>query len=289
VSPTVSVVIPAFNRASTLGRAIESCRAQTRPVAEIVVVDDGSTDGTPALLSELSRVEPRLVPVRLPRNRGAQAARLEGIRASRSDWIAFLDSDDELLPDSVRARLAAASSCGFEPGLVYGDVLVAGSGEETRMRLRAFSGQAFRELCRLLSFAYYGTLLVRRRCFETCGYPSPDFPAMQDEDMVLTVAKLFPVLHCGADVVRSHPTPGRLSDDWRASSRGSFLLLRKYRPDILRFYGPVGYFFAALRAANLSLYFWLESGGRRVHPLGRAGPWLVSGVLRRVLALDGTR
>ncbi len=87
---TVSVVIPTFNRARVISRALESVFLQTRPPDEILLVDDGSTDDTAA------QVRAEFPGVRLieQENRGVSAARNAGIRAATGTWIALLDSDD---------------------------------------------------------------------------------------------------------------------------------------------------------------------------------------------------
>ena len=100
VSLTLSVVIPTFNRASFLRRAIESARSQLREGDEIIVVDDGSTDETPSLLEEY-REEIRVL--RGDRG-GAGVARNRGIRAAAGDLVAFLDSDDEWFPHKTELQ-----------------------------------------------------------------------------------------------------------------------------------------------------------------------------------------
>ncbi len=97
MKPRFSVVIPAFNAAATLARAIESVRAQTWPAHEIIVVDDGSTDAT-------AEVAHRFADVRLIRqaNGGVSVARNTGAAAATADWLAFLDADDSYAPDRLR-------------------------------------------------------------------------------------------------------------------------------------------------------------------------------------------
>lgn len=96
----ISAVIPAYNCRAYIGRAIESVLAQTRPADEIIVVDDGSTDGTNA---EIERYKDRIIHIR-QENLGASEARNAGIRRATGDWIAFLDGDDEWLPDKLRKQ-----------------------------------------------------------------------------------------------------------------------------------------------------------------------------------------
>ncbi|HKR56753.1 MAG TPA: glycosyltransferase family 2 protein [Gemmatimonadales bacterium] len=101
MAPRVSVVIPTYNRSHTLVRALESVFAQSEPVLEIIVVDDGSTDDTQAVLRKFGdRVRPIL-----KSNGGAGAARNAGIEAARGEFVAFLDDDDAWLTDKVREQV----------------------------------------------------------------------------------------------------------------------------------------------------------------------------------------
>ena len=104
----ISIIIPVFNRARLIGRAVHSVLKQTYPELEIIVVDDGSKDSTSQVMSDLTREDRRIRYLRHESNRGAQAARNTGIRAARGDWIGFLDSDDQFLPHSLEARLDVA-------------------------------------------------------------------------------------------------------------------------------------------------------------------------------------
>jgi glycosyltransferase involved in cell wall biosynthesis len=94
--PLFSVVIPTFNRANLIGRAIDSVLAQTMGDFEIIVVDDGSSDGTREVVNALTDPRIRLIP--LASNQGAAAARNAGIAAARGELISLLDSDDEYAP-----------------------------------------------------------------------------------------------------------------------------------------------------------------------------------------------
>ena len=96
-TPRISVVVPAYNAAGYLGRALASIDAQTYPVTEIVVVDDGSTDET----AELVRSHFPHVRYIQQNNAGVAAARNHGIQVAHGDWIAFLDADDDWLPNRI--------------------------------------------------------------------------------------------------------------------------------------------------------------------------------------------
>jgi glycosyltransferase involved in cell wall biosynthesis len=118
-SELVSVVLPTWNRADTLRRAIWSVLDQTHRNLELIVVDDGSTDQTAALVGGLG--EPRLRYVRLERNRGQAAARNAGIAACRGELIAFQDSDDVWMPTKLARQLEVLRTVAGVAG-VYSDL-----------------------------------------------------------------------------------------------------------------------------------------------------------------------
>jgi glycosyltransferase involved in cell wall biosynthesis len=110
-------VLPTFNRAALLERALASVRAQTRPACEVVVVDDGSSDDT---AERMRRLRP-WVRALFQRNRGAAAARNRGVRAVRADWVAFLDDDDVWAPDHLERVAAAIEATGGAAGFYFRD------------------------------------------------------------------------------------------------------------------------------------------------------------------------
>ena len=99
----VSVVIPAYNRERSIGRAISAVLAQTYGNIEIVVVDDASSDGTAGRVAEIDHPKVRLV--RHTHNRGAAAARNSGVAAANGAWVAFQDSDDDWLPEKIARQV----------------------------------------------------------------------------------------------------------------------------------------------------------------------------------------
>lgn len=110
--PGVSVIVPVHNRASIVGRALESILTQTFRDFEIIVIDDGSADNLRAAVAQFE--DSRIRCVSLPHRRGAAAARNAGITVSRGEWIAFLDSDDEWLPQKLERQVAALEQPGFD-------------------------------------------------------------------------------------------------------------------------------------------------------------------------------
>ncbi len=171
--PLISCIIPVFNGEQYLASAVESVLAQSCGPIEIVVVDDGSTDGTPAVAGAF---EPRLTYVRQPR-KGPAAARNRGVEQSSAELVAFLDADDVWLPEKVSLQVRwleehpGADLC-FSGFRNFWDPAVRQ--EEARYRGHALS-QASETLC-------ISTLLARRSAFVRFGRFDEEF--MQNENAV---------------------------------------------------------------------------------------------------------
>lgn len=119
---TVSAVIPTFNRLGYLQRAIDSVFAQTVPVDEVLVIDDGSTDGTADALQTQYGARVRIV---RQANTGVSGARRRGIQEARGEWIAFLDSDDVWTTAHNQNLLHAAASVPEDVAWIFGDFRIA--------------------------------------------------------------------------------------------------------------------------------------------------------------------
>lgn len=103
--PLVSIITCAYNAEATVRRCHASVRSQTLQDWEHIVVDDGSSDQTSSILEQLAEKEPRLKVILQPGNEGAGRARNHGIEAAQGRFIAFIDSDDEWLPDKLRVQI----------------------------------------------------------------------------------------------------------------------------------------------------------------------------------------
>lgn len=203
----VTVIIPTRDRAAFLQGAIDSARAQDQSPAEILVVDDGSRDSTPALLAGL---KDSVRVLRLDQSRGQSAAMNAGIAGARSDWIAWLDDDDYFLPAKLRLQLASRRDP--RVGLLVTAHYIAdqaGRPLETRL-LPEFSENS--EVLRLLlrgSIFLGPTALVRRAAYLELG-PTPydeTLPRAADYAMWWRLARRWrvEVLQVPLTVVRRHP------------------------------------------------------------------------------------
>lgn len=116
----VSVIVPTYNRAYCLARAINSALAQTHPEIEVIVVDDGSTDSTPDVLAQEYGDNPRVHYIRRS-NGGAAAARNSALRLARGEFVGFLDSDDVWMPWKIELQLACLAHFP-EAGMIWSDM-----------------------------------------------------------------------------------------------------------------------------------------------------------------------
>jgi hypothetical protein len=116
----VSAIIPTFNRRDYVSRAIDSVLSQTAPVDEVIVVDDGSTDGTADAIQARYGDRVRLI---RQENMGVSGARWRGTKEARGEWVAFLDSDDEWVPRRQADFLAAAGKLPTDVAWLFGDML----------------------------------------------------------------------------------------------------------------------------------------------------------------------
>lgn len=114
----VSIVLPTYNRAHSVPESIESILRQTYPYWELLVIDDGSTDNTEEIVAGLAASDTRVHYYRQPQNKGAAAARNEGIKRARYEYIAFQDSDDIWKEDKLEKQMTVFARK-QETGLVY--------------------------------------------------------------------------------------------------------------------------------------------------------------------------
>jgi len=197
----VSVIIPCYNQAHFLREAIESVLSQIYQNFEIVVIDDGSTDETPNIAGQYPQV--RYIK---QTNQGLAAARNAGLQASRGRYLVFLDADDRLLPNALRAGLQCFEEhpdCAFVSG-GYRRIDKAGVGidEPTPARIEKDHYLAF---LRGNYVGMHGTVLYQRQFLTACGGFNSALPVCEDYELYLRLARSHPV-HCHDAVVAEYRT-----------------------------------------------------------------------------------
>lgn len=188
-APLVTVVIPVFNREATIEAALASVQAQTFSGWEAIVVDDGSVDSTQEKIIHFTRKDSRITLKSHARRRGAQAARNTGIDAARTKWVAFLDSDDLWLPNSLELRLRAANDYAME--VVHsGAYMIDEDGKRSVYELPALHGWIYRDILRGPGPMFQG-LLVSADALRRIGGLDERVVAMQEWDTAIRLSKHY--------------------------------------------------------------------------------------------------
>ncbi len=184
----ISVVIPTHNRASLVCRAIRSVLDQTLAPREIIVVDDGSVDGTALLLA---RTFPSVTVLRQA-NAGVSAARNRGIDAAGGEWIALLDSDDEWLPRKLESQ-ATLMIGNPELRVCHTDEIWIRNGRRVNPGRRHAKpeGRIFRQ-CLPLCCVSPSSVMLHGSVLADAGLFDPDMPACEDYDLWLRIFQHYP-------------------------------------------------------------------------------------------------
>jgi glycosyltransferase involved in cell wall biosynthesis len=179
--PLISVVVTCFNRANTIERAIESICLQTYPNLEIIVVDDASTDASLAVIATLK--DPRLTLIANPINKGVGGAKNVGIRAAKGDYIAFLDSDDEWLPEKLTKQLAFIGK--GPKHICFSECFIQRA--DGRRFLRSYENfpSSLEAIASGQMYNFGSTLLAHRSCFESVGMIDEHLKRFEDRAWVL--------------------------------------------------------------------------------------------------------
>ena len=221
--PVVTVVTPVWNAAATLGQAVASVQGQTRGDWELLIVDDGSIDGSRALAGGLAAGDARIRLLGWADNRGAAAARNEGIRAARGRFIAFLDADDLWRPEKLAVQIR------------YMEQMAAPFTFASYRRINA-AGRPL-GVVRAPARVDYAELLkgnaipCQTAAFDRMHYgrvEMPDLRRRQDYGLWLTLLARGGEAHGLPDVLADHRIrPGSLSNNKLAAAAGTWRVYRE--------------------------------------------------------------
>lgn len=231
--PSVTVIIPAYNRAGYIEAAVTSVLRQTYSNVRVIVVDDASIDGTFETVQRLTDLDPRVQGMRHTQRRGAQVARNTGIEASRGEWIAFLDSDDTYLPDSIELRMRAAIACDAE--VVHSACDAIGpDGRLMRYPVPPLQGDVLRSLLAAPG-PVFPSLLVRRHVLDEIGLLDPMIKSFQEWDTSIRLAELAKFAFVAEPTfIYDMRTGGAISRSHRAAADGYQQIVIKHGLAMLR-------------------------------------------------------
>ena len=188
----ISVIIPTFNRTILLKRALNSVISQTFPPAEIIVVDDGSTDRSSEQM--IRRIFPQVKYIWQP-NKGVSNARNRGLKEAGGEWLAFLDSDDEWLPKKLNCqRLALQHRPQFR--MCHSDEIWIRHGQRVNpMKKHVKQGGAIFYHCLPRCVISPSAVLIHRTIFDRVGNFNDSLPACEDYDLWLRICAIYHVLY----------------------------------------------------------------------------------------------
>ena len=194
----ISVIIPTYNRKNTLPRAVESVLNQTYRPIEIIVVDDGSTDGTKEWFSEMYPLVHYIYQV----NSGVSSARNTGINSARGDWIALLDSDDEWLPDKLEIQVKLLQNNAELRFCHTNEIWIRNGVRINQMKKhQKYGGNIFKkclDICRISpSSSLFHTSVIK-----DVGLFDESLDVCEDYDLWLRITAKYPVLFLDQPLIK---------------------------------------------------------------------------------------
>jgi glycosyltransferase involved in cell wall biosynthesis len=191
--PTVSVIIPTYNQANFIDKAIESVLSQTYQDFEIIVINDGSTDNTEEIIRGFK--DKRVKYVKKYKNKGISVARNIGIKVARGKYIALLDSDDEWLPEKLDKQIKILQDESPELGVVYSNLCyIDENGKNMNRKLRnskKAEGYIYEDLLEKYCVGSPSSFLIKKECFNRVGLFDDLLSGQEDWDMWIRIAKYY--------------------------------------------------------------------------------------------------
>jgi len=226
--PAVSIILPTYNRAHLVGKAIQSVLNQTYQDFELIVVDDGSVDNTVEVVKSFN--DPRIRYLRHEKNKGGAAARNTGIKAARGRYIAFQDSDDEWLPEKLEKQIRAFETAPPEVGVVYTGFYRLQDGKKIYIPSSGVTqkeGDIFNSLIKG-NFVTTQAVLVKKECFEKAGMFDEDVSRLQDWELFIRISKYYHFKCIDEPLVIAYHQPVSISTNRNALVEALRLILKKH-------------------------------------------------------------
>jgi glycosyltransferase involved in cell wall biosynthesis len=211
--PAISIILPTYKRAHVLGRAIKSVLNQTFQDFELIIIDDNSKDGTEELVKGFNSEKIKYV---CQEGKTSPAiARNHGIHLAQGRYIAFLDSDDEWMPDKLERQFAELEKTPPEIGVVYCKCRVVSKKTEFYLPpawINPTEGKIFRSLLEK-SFIGSQMVLVKKGCFEKVGLFNEQYAVYEDYDLFLRLSKLYLFRYIDETLVIIYQQPDSISSN----------------------------------------------------------------------------
>ncbi|HJX30341.1 MAG TPA: glycosyltransferase family 2 protein [Thermodesulfobacteriota bacterium] len=201
--PQVSVIIPTYNRAHLLSRAIKSALDQTFQDFEIIIVDDASTDDTDKLVASFH--DSRIRYIQHEKNHGGGAARNSAIKQAQGDYLAFLDSDDEWLPDKLEKQMKLFNGTSKKIGLVAAGAVDIRNQIPYAYYIPKFRGDIFKRILIENCVGLTAIAVVRKECLDKAGLFDESLRGSEDWDLWIRIVQHYDVDFTPEILLRYYP------------------------------------------------------------------------------------
>ena len=196
----ISVIIPTYNRFNSIGRALDSILGQTYKPHEIIIVDDGSTDGT----RELIRDQYPSIKYFYQSRSGVSKARNKGIVESKAKWIAFLDSDDQWQPNKLEEQ---KNNLRQNPTILVShtnEIWIRNGVRVNQMKKHQKYGGYIFDKCLDFCRMSPSSIMIHKQVFEDIGYFDEDLLVCEDYDLWIRVTSKFPVTYLDKPLIKKY-------------------------------------------------------------------------------------
>lgn len=222
----ITVIIPTYNREKTILRAVNSVLKQTIGIPQIIIIDDASTDHSDELLQNLQDRYKEITYLVQKTNLGACAARNRGIREAKTEFIAFLDSDDEWYPDKLEKQINFYKRT--KADIVTCSVMRIEKNRHYLYPSKQYKGNLRTQLLRG-NFISTGMIFGKKECFKE-GFDE-SLPRLQDWDMMIRIAKEYKLYHQHIPLAAYYIQSDSISMNHKKLEKASKIIFNKYKDE----------------------------------------------------------
>ncbi|MBP3421808.1 MAG: glycosyltransferase [Lachnospiraceae bacterium] len=225
----VSVIIPTYNRMGTLERSIESVLKQTYDNFELLIIDDGSSDGTEEYVRSLQ--DQRVRYYRNEFNMGPSASRNKGVTLAKGEYLAFHDSDDEWEMKKLEKTMSVLMQSGENTGMVYHEMREQGErGNLIPSRAIPVSRKEGKIFDYMLLYPLIGipAAVIKKSCFENIGGFSEEINSLEDYEFFLRMAKQYEIAFIEEPLIIIYDTPGSVNKQYKNKIDAELYILKKH-------------------------------------------------------------
>lgn len=255
--PFVSIIIPTYNRANLIKRAINSILDQSYINYEIIVVDDGSTDNTKEVIESFN--EDKISYYIHKKNKGAAAAMNTGIKYSQGDFVAFQGSDDKWIPKKLEKEMNVFLDSSDNVGVVYSGYWYLKNDKKIYIpspKITKKEGNIHYELLR--GNFVSGLSIIRKKCFKKVGLFDENLPNLEDWELYIRISKYFSFGFIDEPLSTAYCSSDSETINYSKNLKSSEIILKKHFEDFNK-----NKEILAVNNANIGLYAFVDGDERK--------------------------